>query len=46
MLFRVTTAESSWVRFDAVQGNFIGTDLTGTIAMPNLNIGVNVSSDR
>ena len=25
---------------DVVQGNFIGTDLTGTIAMPNLNVGV------
>ena len=26
-----------------VQGNFIGTDLTGTIAVPNLNVGVNVT---
>ena len=26
---------------DMVQGNFIGTDLTGTIAVPNVNIGVN-----
>jgi Putative Ig domain len=26
---------------DTVQGNFIGTDLTGTIAVPNVNIGVN-----
>jgi hypothetical protein len=28
---------------DVVQGNFIGTDLTGTIAVPNLNVGVNVT---
>jgi hypothetical protein len=28
---------------DVVQGNFIGTDLTGTIAVPNLNVGVNVN---
>jgi hypothetical protein len=26
---------------DVVEGNFIGTDLTGTIAVPNVNIGVN-----
>ncbi len=26
---------------DVVQGNFIGTDLTGTSAVPNVNIGVN-----
>ncbi len=43
MLFRVTTAESSWIAFsDVVQGNFIGTDLTGTSAVPNLNLGVHV----
>jgi len=29
---------------DVVQGNFIGTDVTGTIAVPNLNVGVNVTS--
>lgn len=28
--------------FDVVQGNFIGTDLTGTSAVPNLNLGVHV----
>jgi hypothetical protein len=27
---------------DVVQGNFIGTDLTGTSAVPNLNLGVNI----
>ena len=26
---------------DIIQGNFIGTDLTGTIGVPNVNIGVN-----
>jgi hypothetical protein len=29
---------------DLVQGNFIGTDLTGTIPVPNVNIGVNDAS--
>jgi Concanavalin A-like lectin/glucanases superfamily len=26
-----------------IQGNFIGTDITGTIALPNPNVGVNVN---
>ena len=30
---------------DVVQGNFIGTDLTGTSAVPNLNLGVHVFTD-
>jgi hypothetical protein len=29
---------------DVVQGNFIGTDVTGTRPVPNLNVGVNVTA--